>query len=76
MTEQEIANFTMSGRSSMTVLAQGGESLKVYADAFEQRGGEPVFGNDALELVYLSNDYQAWLTPERRAVISRLRTDV
>ena len=76
LTEQEIAMFTLSGQNSMTTLAQGGEQLLKWSASFEQRGGGEVHGEDALAIVYLSNDFQEWLTPERAATIARLRTDV
>jgi hypothetical protein len=76
MSEEEINAFLATGRSAMTGLAQGGEQLKKWSDSFEQRGGAPVYGDDALQIVTLSNDFQAWLTPERRAIIANLRIDV
>jgi hypothetical protein len=76
LTQEEIDAFVQNGQHPMTALASAGEQMKKFADAFEQRGGAPIYGNDALEIVYLSNDFQAWLTPERLAVINRLRLDV
>ncbi len=76
MDEQEVNNFVITGRSAVSTLAMAGEQLKRFADSFEARGGEPVYGQDALEIVYLSNSFQEWLTPERRATISRLRSDI
>lgn len=76
MTPEEIEQFVNNGCGMLAVLAQSSEQLKKWSDSFEQRGGQPVFGNDAIEIVYLSNDLQAWLTPERMATISRLRTDI
>lgn len=71
-----MAAFLGDGRAAMTITAQGFERLKVWSDAFEQRGGTPILGEDALAIVTLNNDIQAFLTPERRAIISRLRSDV
>lgn len=76
MTQAEIDQFVMTGRSALTILAQAAEQLKRFSDSFEVRGGTPVYGDDALRIVTISNDLQAWLTPERRAIISELRTDV
>lgn len=76
MTPEEIAAFVQTGQNALTQLAMGGEMLKKWADSFEQRGGGAVFGDDATAIVYLSNDFQAWLTPERQATIAKLRIDV
>ena len=76
MEPSEVDAFVMTGRSALTILAQGGEQMKKWAESYETRGGAPTFGDDATAIVYLSNDFQAWLTPERAATISRLRTDV
>lgn len=76
MEQAEIDQFVMSGRSALTVLAAGGEALKRYSDSFEVRGGTPVYGDDALRIVTINNDFQTWLTPERRAIIADLRTDI
>lgn len=76
MEQAEIDQFVMTGRNAMTILASGGEQMAKWAASFEQRGGEPVFGAEALEIVYLSNAFQEWLTPERAVTIARLRTDV
>jgi hypothetical protein len=75
-TQAEIDSFVLTGRNFMTALAGGGEQLAKWADTFEQRGGGAVYGEDATEIVYLSNDFEAWLTPERSATIARLRVDV
>jgi len=76
MEQAEIDQFLLAGRSALTILAQGGEQLKKWSASFEQRGGAPVYGDEALELVYFSNEFQAWLTPERMATIAKYRTDV
>jgi hypothetical protein len=75
-TPEEVAQFLASGRSMVTALGQSAEMLEKYAASFETRGGSAVFGDDATQIVYISNDLQEWLTPERMATISRLRTDV
>jgi hypothetical protein len=74
--QAQIDSFVLTGRNFLTALAGGGEQLAKWASSFEQRGGGEVYGEDATEMVYLSNDFQAWLTPERLATISRLRMDV
>jgi hypothetical protein len=76
MTQQEIDQFLYRGRGSMTGVATSAEALKIWADTFEERGGAPVLGDAALEIVYFNNELQEWLTPERRALISKYRTDV
>jgi hypothetical protein len=76
MEQSEIDQFVMTGQSALTILAQADEQLRRWAASFEQRGGGEVFGNDALEIVYISNDLKEFLTPERMATIARLRTDV
>lgn len=75
-TPAEIDAFVNTGCSLLALLGQAAEQLKRYSESFEQRGGQPVYGDDALRVVYLSNDLEVWLTPERRAVISELRTDI
>lgn len=76
MTQAEIDSFVLTGRNFMTALAGGGEQLAKWAGSFEQRGGATVYGDDALELVYFSNQFQEWLTPDRLATISKYRVDV
>jgi hypothetical protein len=75
-TPEDVAAFLASGRSMVTAFAQSEEMLKKYADSYETRGGGAVYGDDVTQIVYLSNDLQAWMTPERAATISRLRVDV
>jgi hypothetical protein len=76
MEQAEIDQFVMTGRSALTILAQAHEQLSKWSASFEARGGTPVYGDDALRIVYLSNDLAAWMTPERQATIAELRTDV
>lgn len=76
MEQSEIDSFVMNGRNALTLLAGSSEQLEKYAASFETRGGGEVYGDDATQIVYLSNDLQTWLTPERKATIARLRTDV
>lgn len=76
MEQNEIDQFVMTGRAALTILAQANEQLARWSASFEQRGGTPVFGDDALEIVYIANDLKAFMTPERSATIARLRTDV
>lgn len=71
-----MATFVEDMRAALTIVAQGAERLKVVGDAFEQRGGAPVLGNDALEIVTLSNQIQTFLDAPKRATIARLRVDV
>lgn len=75
MTPEEVERFDNLGRDFVTELAQVAEHLAAYAASFEARGGGEVFGDDSLAIVYLNNDLQTWLTPERRATLARLRTD-
>lgn len=75
LTPEEVQAFLMTGANAMTILASGGEQMKKWADSFEARGGAEVYGDEALQLVYLCNDFVAWLTPERRATIAKYRTD-
>jgi hypothetical protein len=74
--QAEIDTFVQNGANAMTAWTQGGEQMLKFANSFETRGGTPTFGDDALQIVTLSNDFQAFLTPERRAIISRLRIDI
>lgn len=76
MTPEEISQFNMNGRNALTTLAMGGDQLQKYAASFEARGGAAVIGDEALEIVYISNDFQAWLTPERAATLAKFRTDI
>lgn len=76
MTVEEIKQFQDKGRQALTRLAAAIYDLQIWSEAFEQRGGQPTFGDDALEIVFLNNDVQALLTPTRKATIARLRTDV
>jgi hypothetical protein len=76
MDQAEVDKFIMSGQSALTILAQAQEALERYAASFEQRGGSEVYGDDATQIVYLSNDLVTWMTPERAATIARLRIDV
>lgn len=78
MTPEEQARFLNLGRDFATQLAQVADHLAAYAASFEARGGAAAlgeFGNDSLAIVYLNNDLQTWLTPERKAILARLRTD-
>ena len=76
MTPEQITQFQDKGRQALTRLAAAIYDLQIWAEAFEQRGGTPVFGDDSLEIVFLNNDAQALLTLTRKATIARLRTDV
>jgi hypothetical protein len=72
----EIEAFVRNGQSNMTAFAQAQEAMARWAASYEQRGGAAIFGDDATQIVYLSNDLVTWMTPERAATISRLRLDV
>lgn len=76
MDQAEIDQFVMSGRSALTVFAAGAEALERYRASFEARGGTPVFGDTALEIVVFANDLDAFMTPEHRATVAKLRTDI
>lgn len=76
VTESEALQFVYDGRGHMAALAVAARNLVEWADTFEQRGGTPIYGDDALAMVYLSNDLQAWLTPDRRALLAKMRTDI
>jgi hypothetical protein len=76
MTPEEIASFVEGLSSAMTIWKQGSEMMLTRATVFEARGGTPVFGDDALAMIFLSNDFEIWLTPERRETIARLRNDM
>jgi hypothetical protein len=76
MSPEEAASFLAQGRSILTSQAASMETLNTWSQSFDIRGGQPVYGDDALAIVTFSNDLQAWLTPERAAVIARYRTDV
>lgn len=74
MTEEQIA-FIQKGKEGLAALAYAARMLAEWASVFEARGGQPTYGDDALAMVYLSNDLQAFLTTERKATIGRLRSD-
>jgi hypothetical protein len=76
MEQSEIDSFVDTGCNLLTNLATAAENLLKYSSSFEARGGAETFGNDALEIVYISNGLQTFLTPEFRATIARLRTDL
>lgn len=76
MTPEEVDAFVKNGQSQMTMFAQAQAAMERWAESFEVRGGTPVYGDDALRIVTLSNDLVVWLTPERKAIIADLRLDV
>lgn len=76
MNDDEKQGFVREGRNRLTTLNHALRALGDWAAAFEQRGGGVEFGDDATQIVYISNAAQALLTAERMATISRLRTDV
>lgn len=85
MTEQEKVEFIRKGREHLTALAYGARVLREWTESFTQRGGQPVFGDDATLIANLSNYLNGVGLPEgvdgfldsgRRALIARLRTDV
>lgn len=76
MTDAEINSFVAEGRLRLTNLNNAIRMLADWAEAFEQRGGGALLGDDATQIVYISNAERDLLTPERRATIARLRTDV
>lgn len=76
MTEEEITTFNEKGQQALTRFAAAVYDLQIWSEAFEQRGGTPVFENDALEIVLINNALQEMLTAPRKATIARLRTDV
>lgn len=76
MDQAEADQFLASGRSMVTAFAQSTEILANWSAAFDVRGGEPVYGQDVLQIVTLSNMIQEFLTPEKMAIINTYRTDV
>jgi hypothetical protein len=77
VTESDALQFVYDGRGRLTALAVAIRNLAEWAGVFEQRGGTPIYGDDALAMVYLYNELEAeFLSPENRATIARLRTDI
>ena len=76
MDPAEIDAFLHSGESFLTMLAQAQERLTTWSTSFDQRGGQPVYGQDALNIVTFSNALNAAMTPEMKAVIAQYRQDV
>ena len=77
VTESDALQFVYDGRQRVTALSVAIRNLAEWADAFEQRGGAGVYGDDALQMVYLYNELKdEFLSPENRATIARLRTDL
>jgi hypothetical protein len=76
MTPEEVDAFLQNGRGSLTGLTLNMEKLANWSSSFDERGGQPVYGDDALNIVTFNNELQDWLTPARRATISKYRTDV
>jgi hypothetical protein len=76
MTPEQITEFQNKGKQALTHLAASMYGLQIWAEAFERRGGTPVFGDDSTFIVYLYNDMLAALALAHKATIARLRTDV
>lgn len=76
MTEEEKQRFILAGRGALTQLTLAATQLEAWGESFEARGGGAVFGDDATLIAYAANDVKSLLTPERRATLARLRTDI
>lgn len=79
VTDAEALQFLYDGRQRLTALGVAARQLREWTEVFERRGGAAVYGDDALEIVYFSNDVQALLDANeaaKRATIARLRTDI
>lgn len=75
MTPEETEAFVNKGRDGITALAFAARLLAEWSASFEARGGQPVYGDDALLMVYLNNDLQVFLNADRKTTIARLRAD-
>ena len=76
MTPEEIVEFNKRGRQAITRFVAAIHDLQIWTEAFEQRGGQATFGDDAAQIVAVSNALQTFLTAVRRAILARLRSDV
>ena len=78
-TDAQAIQFVYMGRERLTAVWAGITALREWSESFDVRGGAPVFGNDALEIVYFSNDLQTLIGDAgsaERATFARLRTDI
>jgi hypothetical protein len=76
MGQEEIDLFLHNGESFLTMLAQAQDRLTTWSASFDQRGGQPVYGDDTLLIVTFTNQLNAAMTPEMRAVVAQFRQDV
>lgn len=76
VTDAQALQFVYDGRQRLTDVAEALRALGQWAATFEQRGGAEIYGNDALEMVYFYNDFQALMNATRQATVARLRTDI
>lgn len=79
MVQQNPKQFFDRGRDHITELAQAIDHMEIYAATYEARGGADAlgdYGNDTLGFIYLRNDLAQWLTPERRALLAKYRSDL
>lgn len=76
MTPEQITQFNDRGRQALTRFVAAIHDLQIWTDAYDQRGGQAVFGDDAAQIKAISDALQAILTAPRRALIARLRADV
>lgn len=76
MTPEQVEQFNNRGRQALTRFIAATHDLLIWAEAYEQRGGQAVFGDDAAQVVGVSTAIQTFLTPARRAILAKLRADV
>lgn len=76
MTPEEIIQFNDRGRQAVTRFIAAIHDLQIWTEAFEARGGQATFGDDAAQIVAVSNALQTFLTAPRRALLARLRSDI
>lgn len=74
--EPQTLQFIHDGRQRLTLAVNALRALREWADSYDNRGGAAVFGPDAAEVHALNNDLQGAFNPAKRAIFSRLRTDI
>lgn len=79
MTSEEIAGFVQRGKDIMTSLAIHLRQMEEWSAAFDARGGQPVLGQDALDIVsFVSNPLLTVLEDSvtMQTIIAKYRTDM
>lgn len=76
LTDGQILQFVFDGRQRLTLAVVALRSLREWAETYDQRGADVVFGPTALEVANLNTDLQGAFNALKRAAFARLRTDI